>query len=87
MKRFGLAVGSAGALLYAGCVLVMLCLPEPTVVAFFNSLLHGLDVGPIVRTDMPWGEALMGLVQTFILAWITGAVVAVVYNISLPRRS
>jgi uncharacterized metal-binding protein len=85
VKRFGLAVGTTLALLYLGCVFVMATAGEAAVILFFNSLLHGIDVTTIIRTDMPLWEALMGLIETFVLGWLTGAAVAAIYNVSLKK--
>lgn len=45
----------------------MWAVPQVTVALFFNSLMHGLDVEPIVRWEIRWGESLFGLVQIVIL--------------------
>ena len=82
MRRFGLACGSTTALLYLGCVFDMATENRETQVLFFNSLLHGVDVTPILRTRMPVWEMTMGLVETFALAWLVGASMAAVYNVS-----
>lgn len=79
-KRAGLALGAGFALVYVGCAAVMLTAPREAAVRFFNSLTHGVDWGPIMRWDMPWWEALLGVVEVFILGWLLGAFVAVVYN-------
>ncbi len=63
VKRLGFAFGATATLLYLGCVFVTLTVPRPAVVAFFNSLLHGWDVQPLMRWDLPWWEAAMGLVE------------------------
>ncbi len=52
-------------------------------IAFFNTLLHGLDVSSIIRTEIPLSEFFIGIVASFILGWLTGAIVAWVYNFSL----
>ena len=85
VKRFGFALGATGTLLYLGCVFVMLTVPHETVVRFFNSLLHGWDVTHMMRWDMPWWEAVIGVVETFILGWLVGASFAVFYNLGAPR--
>lgn len=59
----------------------MLTVPKPAVIRFFNSLLHGWDVGPIMRWDMPWWEATIGVLEVFILGWLFGALLAVLYNV------
>lgn len=85
-KRLGFALGATSALLYLGCVFVMLTVPQPAVVAFFNSIMHGWDVEPIMRWDMPWWEAVVGVVEIFILSWLVGAVIAVLYNVTIDRK-
>lgn len=86
IKRLGFALGTTCALFYLGCVFVMLTVPQPAVVAFFNSILHGWDVQPIMRWDMPWWEAVVGVVEIFILGWLIGAVIAVLYNVTADRK-
>ncbi len=80
IRRFGMAWGVTASLLYLGCVLVMATVNRDAQVAFFNSLLHGIDVSQILRTTMPIWEMLIGLVETFIIAWLIGATVASIYN-------
>jgi hypothetical protein len=86
IKRFGLAFGSTAALLYLGCILVVSTAGRETTIRFFNSLLHGIDVTAILRTEMPLWEMLMGIVETFILGWLIGASIASIYNFGLRRR-
>lgn len=85
--RAGLAFGGAMALFYAGCVFVMLTVPQESVVRFFNSILHGLDVAPIMRWDMPWWEAVLGALEICVLGWLFGALVAVLYNLGRPAAA
>lgn len=87
VRYMGLAIGATGALLYVGCVFVMLTVPHDAVVAFFNSLLHGWDVEPIMRWNMPWWEAVVGALETFILGWLIGALIAAIYNIGARKES
>ena len=81
IKRFGLAFGLTGLLLYIACILVMLLLDRETTIAFFNRLLHGLDVRSVLRTEMPAWEMIVGAIEMFILAWLTGATIAAIYNV------
>jgi hypothetical protein len=85
-KKFGFAVGITWALLYLGCIIVMLTVGHVGSVKFFNSLLHGLDVSTIVRMDVPLWEAGVGIVETFILGWLIGACIAGFYNVQLFKK-
>lgn len=80
VRRFGLSWGVTFALLYLGCVFVMWSTGEQSTILFFNSLLHGLDVRSIIRMDIPLWEVLTGIVEIFIIGWLTGATIAVIYN-------
>lgn len=87
VKKFGLACGLTGVLLYLGCIALMLTVGHEGTITFFNSLLHGLDVTSIVRMDVPWWEAVIGIIETFILAWLIGACVAGFYNAAMRTGS
>ena len=86
VKKFGFAMGFTGALIYAGCMIVMATAGQEGTITFFNSLLHGLNVTSIIRMDVPLLEALFGIVQTFILGWLIGACNAAFYNVQLKTR-
>ena len=85
VKKFGLAFGLTGALLYFGCILLMATVGHDGTVAFFNSLLHGLDVSSILRIEIPLWEAGIGIIETFIFGWLVGASIAAFYNASLKE--
>ena len=85
-KSFGLATGVTTALLYLGCVVVMKLTGPELTKEFFNSLLHGIDVSTILRMDISIAETVLGLMQTFMIAWLTGASIASIYNVVLNRR-
>jgi hypothetical protein len=85
IKRFGLAFGLTGAILYLGCVILMATVGHDGSVKFFNSILHGLDTSSIIRMDVPLWEAFIGLIETFILAWLVGACIACFYNITAKK--
>lgn len=80
IKNFGLAFGITGALLYLGCSLLMAIAGREGTVKIFNSLLHGLDTASIIRMDIPWWEELLGIAGTFVICWLTGICIAVIYN-------
>ncbi len=86
IKKFGFAFGTTFAFLYLGCVVVMLSLGKEGAVFFFNSLMHGIDVTSILRTDMPLYEMIIGLIEIFILGWLIGATVASLYNLRLGQK-
>jgi hypothetical protein len=79
-RRLGLAFSMTSVVFYLACILTMSTLPHEKQIIFFNSLLHGLDVTPILRVNIPLGEVLLGIISTFVLAWIAGAMVAGLYN-------
>jgi len=56
-------------------------------VRFFNSLIHGVDFGPIVRASMPPMEMVIGLFEVFILGWLLGATVASLYNLGAKNTA
>lgn len=87
VKKFGLACGLTGALLYLGCMLLMITVGHDGTITFFNSLLHGLDVTSIVRMNVPLWEAVLGIIETFILAWLIGACIAAFYNATMKKAS
>lgn len=86
IKKFGFAIGITGALLYAGCMIVMATAGQEGSIKFFNSLLHGLDTTNIIRMDVPLLEALIGIIQTFILGWLIGACIAAFYNAQIKTK-
>lgn len=87
IKKFGLACGLTGVLLYLGCIVLIVTVGHTGTITFFNSLLHGLDVSSIVRMDVPLWEAALGIIETFILAWLIGACLAAFYNMTMKNES
>lgn len=87
IKKMGMAVGTTGAVLYIGCIILMVSVGREGTIFFFNSLLHGLDVEPIIRMNVPPLDAFLGIVQTFILGWLVGALAAAIYNIGLEEEA
>ena len=82
-RCMGLAFGATGLVFYLGCMLTMATVPQESAVTFFNSLLHGLDVGPVLKTTVPLPQVALGLVTTFILGWFAGVLIAGIYNLCL----
>jgi uncharacterized protein DUF5676 len=87
IRKFGLAVGATGVLLYFGCILLMLTVGRDGTILFFNNMLHGLDTTSIIRMNVPIQEALIGIVQTFALGWLIGACVAGIYNFGIAKSN
>lgn len=88
VKRLGFALGAGFAVLYLGCAFVMATVPREAAVRFFNSITHGVDWEPIMRWDMPLWEMIIGVLEVFIVGWLFGAFVAVLYNLGareVPR--
>ena len=86
-RRLGLSLATTSALLYLGCAFVMMTVSQEAAVRFFNSMMHGVDVTSIIRWDMPWYEMVIGVLEVFILGWLIGATVAVVYNLGLAGKT
>lgn len=80
-RRLGFAFGATAVVFYLGCILTMSTVPRDKAIVFFNSLLHGLDVAPILRESVSSGEVCLGIISTFILGWFAGALVALFYNL------
>tara|TARA_R110000868_G_scaffold246609_4_gene503207 strand:+ start:492 stop:767 length:276 start_codon:yes stop_codon:yes gene_type:complete len=85
IKKLGFAFGLTGALIYLGCMIVMMTAGQEGSIAFFNSLLHGLDTTNIIRMDVSMLEAFFGVIQTFILWWLIGASIAGFYNAQIKK--
>jgi hypothetical protein len=83
IKRMGFAFGATGTILYIGCILLMVTVGREGTIFFFNNLLHGLDVEPIIRMSVPAMDVFFGIIQTFILSWLIGALIAAIYNINI----
>jgi hypothetical protein len=73
-------------MLHLGCILTLATVPKDQAATFFNTVLHGLDVTPLLRVPIPPAEAVMGVLTTFILGWLGGATVAVCYNLTARRK-
>ena len=87
IKRFGFAFGATFALLRLGCFFVMATVGKDISIRFFNSLLHGLDVTSIIRMNMSVGEMAIGIIEIFILGWLTGATIASIYNYTCRAKN
>ena len=83
--RLGLSFGVTGVVFYLGCMLTMALVPHSQVLVLSNSMLHGFDVAPILRTSVPIGEAVLGLIATFIGGGLAGSVIAGFYNLGLRK--
>lgn len=86
VKKFGFALGLTGTLIYLGCMIVMATAGQKGSIKFFNSLLHGLDITYIIRTDVSLWEAAIGTVQVFIIGWLIGACIAAFYNAQIKNK-
>ncbi len=86
IRSLGFAAGITAALLYLGCAVVMNFTSAETTRSFFNKFFHGIDIGNMLRMNVPFRETILGLFQTFIIAWLVGASIAAIYNILISRR-
>ncbi|VAX35869.1 hypothetical protein MNBD_UNCLBAC01-1056 [hydrothermal vent metagenome] len=86
VKKFGFAVGFTGAILYLGCVFVMAFAGKEASIFLFNSLMHGIDVSSIIKMNVPIGNMILGIFQTFILGTLVGSTIASIYNFQLGAK-
>lgn len=83
VTKLGFATGTTIAIMYSGCILISLCLGNEAVSRFFGYLAHGFDFTTIIRkTPVTFIEAVIGIIEWFIIAWLIGATIAVIYNSS-----
>jgi P-type Cu2+ transporter len=85
-KRLILAFGTVFTIFYLGCVIVTAMLDESSLILFFNSLMHGIDVSPVINMNVPVWMTIPGLVEMFILGCLWGAIIGGVYNLALPKN-
>ena len=84
--RFGIAFGTALAALHGVCVLGMSMVGKETAVFLANSLIHGSDFTTIIRMHVPPIEIVVGLVGNFVLGWLAGTIIALIYNVGLRSQ-
>jgi hypothetical protein len=83
VRRFGFALGTTFAMTYSACALVMSLVSRESSIRFFNGILHGLDVTPIMTGEMSFGGIAVGVVEVFVLGWLLGAMIAAFYNLTM----
>jgi hypothetical protein len=81
-NRLGPAFAVAAGLFYLGCVAIMAIAGKAALVAFFNGLFHGLDLSPILMDQVSVWITVTGFINTVVLSWLFGALIAVVYNLA-----
>lgn len=86
VKNLGLAFGVAFSVFYLACIAMMAILGQETTVFVFNSLMHGLDTTTIIRMEVPIWDTIVGLILTFLLGWVMGALIAVTYNLFSSKK-
>ena len=84
VTRLSFAMASIFAFVYAASVIIVMSGPQEVTIRFLNSILHGFDVTAIMRWEMPWWEMVVGVLEVFIIGWLCGAAMAIMYN--LPAR-
>ena len=78
--KMGIACGLTSVLLYLVCIILMFTVGQKGTISFFNNLLHGLDTSAIIKMNVSLIDAILGLIQTFVLFWLIGASIATFYN-------
>ena len=80
IKKLGLAFGFTFAGLYLACVVFMMFASRETIIFLSNSLMHGIDVTPIIRMNVPLCEAILGFVCMLVFGGIMGIAIGWIYN-------
>ena len=80
VTKFGLAIGIAATLYYFACALVFMIGGRDVSIQYLNSILHGVDVSPILKESMTVGELCISLIDFFVITTLIGATVAAIYN-------
>ena len=83
VKKMGFAVGAALVIFRLGCILVFSLLSREQAISYFNTLLHGVDLSPILKMETSTLNVIYGVVQIFILGWLGGATIASIYNLQI----
>lgn len=87
VTKFGFAVGTTVALIYFSCILISLCIGNEAVAKFFGYLTHGFDFTSLVKSNpITISEAVIGIIEWFIIAWLFGSSIAVLYNSGLKSN-
>jgi hypothetical protein len=82
--RFGFAIGITVAIIYTACITVSLCLGNEAIAEYIGYLAHGFDLSALVKnTPLQFGDALIGIAEWFVIGWLIGSLIAVVYNASM----
>ena len=79
-KKFALASGFTGAIIYLTCFIIMSILPKETLVKLANLIFHGIDFSEDIRMNIPITETLLGVVASFVLWGIVGYLLGFIYN-------
>lgn len=80
IKKFALASGITGAIIYTSCFVLMSILPKETLIKLANLIFHGIDFSEDLRMNISISETLIGIVASFILWGIIGYLLAFIYN-------
>jgi hypothetical protein len=85
-KRLGFALGTGFAAVYLGSIFIIHTVPREEAIWFFNGVLHGVDVTSVLRWEMPASEMVVGIFEVFILGWLFGAAIAILYNLGAKAQ-
>ncbi len=80
VKKFALASGFTGAIIYLTCFIIMSLLPKETLIKLANLIFHGIDFSEDIRMNIPITETLLGIVASFIIWGIVGYLLGFIYN-------
>lgn len=89
LSVYGLSVsfGITFTVFYIMCMIMMIFFNQDVSIFVFNSLFHGLDIRSIIIADVPFWVSIIGLIETFVLGCVMGALIASSYNCFVKNKA
>ena len=79
-KKFAIASGLTGVIVYISCFLLMSFLPKEILIKLANLIFHGVDFSNDLRMNISITETLIGVLVSFFLWGIIGMILSSIYN-------
>lgn len=83
-KVVAMTLAITSGIIYIICAVLFIVSPVGAL-NLFKDMFHGIDITQIGKTNITFGSAVAGFVETIILALIVGWLFAVIYNKMLKK--